>query len=289
MKANYKIILVLAMTAAMLLIANRPCWAVKGGKENIWEDEPRVEYRRIELTDERIEHIMNRLRETNPEKAKELEKLRSKDPEKFKAEIRDVMYKQFGKKFKEEGKKFREEGKRFREQSREFRRRGMHERHAEHLEWLEKNYPEEAKKLVELREKKPELYTRRLGLGLKRYGRIMEAAKENPELAQALKEDLELKEKRDKLLGKIRAATDDDEKKELVKELEEVINSRFDLIVKRKQIKYELLSKKLEKLKKRVERSEAEIVKWKESKFKNENVKARLEELISQTEKVNWD
>ncbi|MBA7708375.1 hypothetical protein ES703_117273 [subsurface metagenome] len=96
-----------------------------------------------------------------------------------------------------------------------------------------------------------------------------------------------LKGKRDKLLGKIRAASDKDEKKELVENLEEVISSRFDLIVRRKQVEYEQLHKKLEKLQKRVKQSEAEVEKWK--KVKSEKVKERLKELISRSEKFRWD
>ena len=60
----------------------------------------------------------------------------------------------------------------------------------EHIEWLEQNYPDEAKKLAELREKDPGLYMRKLGLSLKKYGKIAEASRENPQLAEVLKEDL---------------------------------------------------------------------------------------------------
>ncbi len=177
----------------------------------------------------------------------------------------------------------------FGEGRREMMRGRIRERHTEYIEWLKKNYPDEAEKLAELREKKPDLYMRHIVLSLKRYGRIAEAAKENPELAEVLKEDLEFKKERDKLLRKIRAASDDDEKKESVEQLQEVIGSRFDLIVRRKQMEYEQLLKKLEKLRERVKESEAEVGKWKDAEFKNENVKVRLGELISRTEEFRWD
>jgi len=164
----------------------------------------------------------------------------------------------------------------------------MHERHGEYLEWLGKNYPEEAKKIADLEGKNPELYGRRIGLGFRKHRRILEAAKENPALAEVLKEDLELKEKRDKLLRKIRAATDDNEKKETTKQLEEVVSSRFDLIVKRKQIEYEQMLKKLERLKKQVEESESKVEKWKDAAFKSESIKARLEELVGETNAFKW-
>jgi len=295
MKTTYGTILVLAVATVVLFVAPLPCGAVgkEKEKEKIWsEDEPRRLHRRFELTEERIERIMNRLKETNPKKAEELEQLREKEPEKFKAELRKVTREQFGKKFRERTKKRSE---------RHMRRplgggtpgypgmrgMGMHRRHGELLEWLEKHHPEEAERLRDMRADRPELFERRMGLGLKKYGRILAAVRENPELANVLKEDLELKQQRDKLLKEIEA-TSDDERGELVKELEEVISSRFDLIVKRKQIEYEQMLKKLEKLKKRVEESESKVEKWKDAAFKNESIKARLEELVGKTDKFRW-
>ncbi len=268
MKTSYTITLVLAMAAAMLLATPLPCGAVKETEqENIWlEDEPNrqpTEWPGKELRGRRRERLKKEWREWMHER-----------PEKERWE-----------RMHERPKKEIREGKRSRSRG----RTGMRERHAEHLEWLGKNYPKEARELAGLREGKPELYTRRLGLCLKRYGRIMEAAKENPELAQALKEDLELKKKRDKLLRKIRTAADDGEKKKLVKKLEEVISGRFELIVKRKQIRYEQMRRKLEKLEARVKRSEAKVKKWQDVKFRNESVKARLKELVGETEKFKWD
>jgi len=294
MKTTYGTILVLVMATAMLLAAPLPCVAVEKDEGNILaEDEPKRGHKLFELTDEAIERMMNRLAKSNPEEAKELEKLRDRDPEKF----REAMRERLGKKYK--GRMGQRAGRKPRKGPdmpggpaggrKEMVREQMREKHTECLEWLEKNYPEEAKKLAELRGKKPELYRRQIELSLKKYGRIAKAAKENPELAEALKEDLELKKERDELLGKIRATSDDDEKKKLVKKLEEVVGSRFDLIVKRKQIKYEHLREKLEGLKERVKQSEAEVEKWKDAKFKNENVKARLEELTSKIESFKWD
>lgn len=331
MKTIYGTILVLVMTAAVLLAVPRPCRAAETKKENIWSDDrPRGERRQFELTDERIERIMNRLREQNPKRAEDLSQLRDKDMEKFKDELRKTMREQFGRRSREgigqRGRQSRQgrasmerPGRAGRERpqgmpsmrpggdsrfggpgggpggshrpggggpGRGMIRERMREMHGEYIEWLEKNYPEKAEKLAELREEKPELYMRKIALSLKTYGRIARAAKENPKLAEVLKEDLELKQKRDKLLGKIRAASDD-EKKNLTKKLQKVVDSRFDLIIKRKQIRYEYLRKKLEKIKEEVGKSEAEVEKWKD--IKEQKVKERIEELVSQTEKLNWD
>lgn len=51
----------------------------------------RPQGRQFQLTDEMINRIMGRLAEADPEKAKELEKLRKSDPEKFKAELMKSM------------------------------------------------------------------------------------------------------------------------------------------------------------------------------------------------------
>ena len=306
MKKSYGKILVLAIITAILLTAPLPAVAVEKEKESIWlEQEPDWGHRRFELTQETIERMMGQLKEVNPARAQELEKLREKDPEKFKAELRKAMREQHRKRFGEHREQRQQRtGRRSWERPdmrmrpgkpgepagqphREMTRERLREKHAEYIEWLEENYPQEAEKLSELREKKPELYMRRVWLSKKQYGRIAEAAKENPKLAEVLKEDLELKKERDKLCRKIRSVSDDKKKKELIAQLEEIVGARFDFIVKRKQLKYEQLRKKLEELKKQVKQSQAEVEKWKGAK--DEKVKERLEELISQTEKFNWD
>jgi len=313
MKATYGTILVLVMATAVLLSTPLPCGAVEKEGKSIWrDDEPKGRHKWWKLTDEKIERIMNRLKEADPKKAEELEKLREKNEEKFRAELRKVVHERYRKHTGRRSRPRGEPNKPFMKPYRPGRgprmghpgmpgmkERGgmrmdmgmgmnMQEKRAEYLKWLKENYPEKTDELAELREENPELYMRKLWRGYKKYRRIVEAEKENPELAQALKEDLELKNRRDTLLRKIRAASDD-EKRELAKELKGVVSNRFDLIVKRKQIEYEQLLKKLEKLKERVKQSEAEVEKWKDVKFKNENVKARVEELVSGAGKFKWN
>jgi len=50
------------------------------------------------LSKERVDRIISRLKQTDPEKAEELEKLRAEDPEKFKAELRKTMRTRFAQK-----------------------------------------------------------------------------------------------------------------------------------------------------------------------------------------------
>jgi len=124
---------------------------------------------------------------------------------------------------------------------------------------------------------------------MEKYGYIYGAWTQNPELGRVLKEKLELKEKRDKLLGKIRDARNEKEKKELTRQLQEVVSNRFDLMVREKQIAYKQLLRRLQELQKRVEESQAEVDKWMDPKFKKQNVDARVEELIGRTKGLKWD
>ncbi len=304
MRTNYvKIVVVAAM--AFLLVSTLACRAGEKKKDFWGEDRPRHRQRdrqsQFELTEDRIERIMERLKEAEPEKAKELEKLQEEDPNKFKAELRKTMRERFGKRLRERGK----EGT-GRSRSGGPGRGGprghggppghggpmagrMQRRHGELLEWLERNYPEAAEQLRDLHGDKPELFSKRMGLGLKRYGRIMEAEKENPELAAVLKEDLELKQQRDKLLRRVRKAKDEEKKKEVLAELQDVVGARFDLIVKRKEMEYEELRKRLARLRRQVQKSEENVEKWKDADYKAENVKARVTELVGGSEEFKWE
>src|SRR4030043_360354 len=101
MKTSYVTILVLA-TAALLSTTALYCRAAEDvNEDNIWlEDTAKGEHRRPELTEEKIERIMNRLTETDPNKAEQLKQLQQKDSEEFKTELRKVMREQFGKKIR---------------------------------------------------------------------------------------------------------------------------------------------------------------------------------------------
>ena len=162
----------------------------------------------------------------------------------------------------------------------------MQRKHEEYLDWLKENYPQEAQELEKVRQENPELYMRRVMHSSRKYGRIAEAAKDNPELAAVLKEDLELKDERDEIVQKLRSA-EGEETEALTAELKEIVSRRFDLIVKRKQLQHKQLLEKLEKLKKQVEESEAEAEKWEATK--DEKVQSRLKELLERSEKFRWD
>ena len=281
------------------------------------------------LTENMIKRIMAGMAEREPEKAEELKQLQKNNPEKFQEEIRKIMRrhargkqarrmegqdnKQHQKPMKGDGSQA-QRGQKQRPQQGEHQpsgmRRGMEQgmgpemmmghpggdrrglsrqMHDEYLEWLEENYPEKAKKLAKLKDEKPELYRKMLQADLEKYGEIAKLSKEHPEMAKILKEDLALKDKRDTLLRKIKTAANESEKTQLFKELQTVLSGRFDLIVQRKQIEYDLLHKRLEKMQKRVAQSQAQIEKWKDNEFKSSNINARMEELVGKVEQFKWE
>ncbi len=279
MKTQYLKITVLAAAVIVLAVAMPVNAAGKGEKSSWIEDE-----RGWPTSEERMERMMNRLKETDPNKAAEFEKLRATDPNAFRAAIRDMVREQFKERMllgdiggpqPRPGPK----GEMIRER--------LYERGDEYLDWLKANYPEEAERLTELQKDKPELYKRQLWLGARKYGRIAEAAQENPELAKVLKEDLELRNKSFEILRKIKATTDEAEKQKLIAELEETTSERFDVILKRKQMEYERLRQEIERLQEQVKQNEIQLEKWNTNKA--ERVKERVKELLSRTEKFEWE
>ncbi|MCH8120494.1 MAG: hypothetical protein IIC00_12290 [Planctomycetes bacterium] len=281
MEFSRRIIVVLVMAVVATVIVLPSSAEEKKDEKNIWTEGesrgpgrgpgPGRGSRRFELTDEEIDRVMKGLKESNPEKAKELAKLREKEPEKFRDELRRHGREEFGKIIRERIDNWRKR------------------RRAEFLESLEKLVPKEARELAKLKDTNPDLYAEKYELILRKYGRIIEEGRRNPELAEVLIEDLKLKKRRDELLKKIKAVKSENEKKKLVAELEEVVAGRFDLIVRRKQIAYERLLRWLEGLQKRIRESRGEIVRWRDEKLKNENVKQRTGDLLEEIPKFNWD
>ena len=266
-----------AAVAAAFFVLQHPAEASEGEpeKEDIWsqtEQRGPRSYRRFELTEDEIGRIMRSLKKENPRRAKQLESLREKDPEQFKALLREHGGSELTKIMVERAEAW------------------IQRRQAEFLEWLEKNYRKVAQELGKLKQKNPGLYAERVRHVQEKYEPIYEAERRNnPELAAVLKEDLDLKEKRVVLLKKIWDAKGEKEKARFRGQLEQIVAQRFDLIVRRKQIAYSRLLRWIAELQKRVEESRKEIAKWEDVKFKAENVKSRTEDLIRKKVPFKWD
>ena len=214
---------------------------------------------------------MQGLKQRDPKKAKELGELRTKDPEKFKAELGRSAHDELAKLMEERMEKWRQQ------------------RRTEFLDWLEKNYSREARGLANLKERDPNLYDKKLGSMREKYGPIRDAERRNPQLAEVLKEDLRLKDREEELVAKIKASTNQKEKEKLDAELDEVVADRYDLILRRKQIAYEQLLKQLEEMQNRIKDSHAEMLKYQDSKIKSENVKQRKKDLLEGNKGFPWN
>jgi len=276
MQLKHGIIVILIMATITVL----PCSADEKGKENIWSETesrgpgqrpgggrgpgPGAGHRRF--TEEDIDRFLKEMKESNPEKAKKLATLREKDPEKFREELRKSVREQFAKRVESWRSRWR----------------------GEFLQWLGNTVPKQARDLSKLKDKDSDLYVKKYELVRRKYWRIFEEGRRNPELAEVLKADLELKERQEMLLKKIKDAGNENEKKQLMSQLEEVVGNKYDLLIRRKQIEYELLLKRLEELQKALRESRDEIFKWKDEKIKAQNVKVRIKELTEQSRRFPW-
>ncbi|MGD1042080.1 MAG: hypothetical protein ABR913_03325 [Sedimentisphaerales bacterium] len=257
----------------------------------------------FEPTPEQTDHILAELKEKNPQEANELTKLREKDPNAFRVELRNHMREQFMSRMMEQrgeqGKPFENAQGKWQPQQGQMpqapgpgmgmMREKMQEKTDEFLKCLKENYPDEAAKLEQLKKDNPEQYMRALMISGKKYGGICQAVKDDPNLAKVLKDQMDLRNKRSELLKQIKATTDEKQKKALTAELEQIVGQQFDLIVKRKQMAYEDLTKKLADLQKEVNQRKAEVEKWKGKDYKNQKVKERVTELLNEKEKFEWD
>lgn len=284
MKAKYGLFLIL-MLAVMITVSALPCRAqgtseekkAEEKKEDIWTQEgpsgpggrggpgrggPR-RGPRFDLTDEEIGRILKSVRESNPDKAKELEKMRDKDPNGFQSELREHGRDEFDKIIRERIGKWREQ------------------RREEFLKWLEENFRRQAEELKRLQDD-PDLYWTKYEIIRQKFWPPFDAERRNPELGEVLKEKIRVEYWRDRLLREIGRVKNEKKKKELINKLREALGRWFDLRVREKEIRYKWLSDRLEELKKRVEVSQKEINKLKKPKVKKQKVDEQIEYLLKQ-------
>ncbi|HEC03842.1 MAG TPA: hypothetical protein ENI81_09930 [Phycisphaerales bacterium] len=269
------IVLVLAV-AAVLTTSGLPCGAEEKKQEDkslFTQDDQRSQRLRRwqpELTKEEITRVLESLKKKDPKTANELVKLRGREPDRFQEELR------------------RRGGEAYEEIRREHAERWRQQRRAEFLDWLKKNYRREARSLASLKGRNPDLYEEKLNAMRQKYDPIRDAERKNPELAVVLKEDLRLKERRNELVAKIKATKKQDDKKKLITELNDVVARRYDLIVQRKIISYEWLTKRLEDLQNYIKRSKAEIEEARKKEIKAENIKQRMKILLEGKKGFTW-
>jgi hypothetical protein len=225
------------------------------------------------ISEDRMNQLLVQIRKENPARADELEKLRKENIEKFRSQIRSEVSRLLRQQPPREGGPERWRGR-------------MERMHDDFIAWMEKNYPEQAAALKQVREKEPDKYMERVMEKMHTYDPIRQAERSNPKLAQVMKDDLELQKQRDALVRQIHSATGKDRDK-LLAELKDVVSRRFDIIMARKQLQYDDLKKRLEDLQKEVQKQERELEKLKTNKDKA--VKEHFDELVNKAEKMNWN
>ena len=215
MKTAHKLILALFVTALFAVCTT----AVYAEDDPLADDQgPRARGRGVELTEEKINEIMTKLEETNPEQAQRLEKLREENPAIFQMQMRRIARGDTANRRKRKTRPGRGEapggmmpGMMSMRGERDGRGAEMaRQKEAELLEWLGKNDPNKAEELSKLKDDNPRLYIKKMGSIIRKYRRVIEAEKNNPALAAVLKEDIELKGQVSELMRKFRTATDDE-------------------------------------------------------------------------------
>jgi len=280
MRTINRIVTEAAVLMLVLFVTTLPCY---GEAKKKAPEKDKKESRR-ELTDKKIEEALEHISKADAKEGKRLVELRKKDPEQFEKAIREHL----------RGHSLRRGEGGSRMSGQRGRGRGwerMKRRSAEHLEWLGKHYPDNAKKLIELKKKNEELYRKKIFVSMKIYYRIEKASRDgNDELVKVLKEDLILRDTRNELREQIAKEKDKKKKEELIAELEEVVSKRFDLILKRKEIAYKQLLIRLEKLMQEIKKSEAELKERQTPDYKNVSVTERLKELLGKKKRrFKWE
>ena len=161
----------------------------------------------------------------------------------------------------------------------------LEKKHVQFIEWLQENYPDKAEQLLADQNKKPNEFVQRLAEVMEVYEPIQKADRYNPELAKVLRKDLELQDQRDQLIREISLANEQD-RPELLKRLKETVAARFDNIIHKKQLIYNHLRKRLERLKEKLETRAKELEQLKAEK--DQSVEKRMKELTEQAEKIDW-
>ena len=260
---NKSVLTVFVCAIILVSIGEVSFAAEKKKPDDIWISD--TSHKGSHISKERINELLKRIKSDNPELAKKLEELRKSQSDKFHGEF-----------FKAARKYL------LSDQDKERFKASI----GEYVEWLKENYPEEDAKLAKIQENSPDIYTRHVMMSKRRYGKIMDTQKKNPALAEIMKEDLHLNRRRYELVGKINKAKGKEAEK-LKKELEEVVSARFDLVVRKKQLQYESLEKKIESIKRQIAKQKIAVQKLKDNKI--QATKERIEDLLSDKEKVKWD
>ena len=254
---------------------------------SIWEDPLIDPFGGVVLTERRIDQFLERLAKTNPGRAGELGALRIAQPQQFRSQIREEMAKRFFQSIRQPSGAEPQPAAAPPPVSPpasppEQTGDAVQHKHKELIAWLEKNFPQQADEL----KANPAPSPGRIAELLNRYEPVMRAERDNPPLAAAMKEDITIQMQSDELLMDLQYA-DEKEREAIIKELNTLTSTRFDLIVRKREIQYEQLRGRLAKLQQDLDKQKSELDKLKGDKEKS--IKDRVAELVERTQKTNWN
>lgn len=287
--------LVLRLSGLVLLMFSLPLYADEGDRQessspaeqkagspsasDIWEEVSFESEQDIDLTDPRILRLLEEIRQSDPQKAEQMEKLRHSDPGQFaemiRVEIRNALKPKAAP--NDTSGSDTEKPSEWREQ--------LQKRHENFMEWFSREYAADHGELVKVRDADPEKYVQRVMDMMTIYEPIQRAQRYNPPLADVMKQDIELQKQRDALLLQIRKAVAEEQPR-LLKELETLVGARFDIIVQKKELQYESLRKRLDKLAVQLDQQALELENLKKNKA--QTVEDHIRELMSRTETISW-
>ncbi|ARN56752.1 hypothetical protein [Sedimentisphaera salicampi] len=279
-----KTALFLILTASLLIAADEVFDEPDGGKQR-----GRMQKQQ---TGKMYNRMLEKIAEEDKARAEKLRTLREENPKEFHEEMKEMLKGKMGRPdfrghddHHRPGERRFEPGERFRAKFKE----RFAKRNDEFIEWLEENFPEEAEKMEKAFEADPNSAFKNTAYIRNKYRRIFEIEKRHPEMAELMKNDLELKERRDQITKQLRSCEDEQEKKELKNELRDIVSMRFNVILEKRRLKLEDLKEKLKQIEKEINKQQNDLETLDDQR--DSLIKSRMEELVeeSKKQKVDWE
>ena len=151
--------------------------------------------------------------------------------------------------------------------------------------WLYRFFPDYAKDIKDL-ENNPQEYQKKFKEYRIMFRRLWRGYKFNREYGKTLVQEVELRVERFGVLKKLQAAKSNEQKTKIRDDLIKVVYKEFDVAVKVKKLEYEGLKRRIKWFQRRLVKREDEVKKLVANK--SQEVKNRVEDLITGEEKINW-
>lgn len=249
-------------------------------RTDIWDEHLVHPFDAIVLTEQQIDRFLARLSQSSGARAAELKKMRITQPQRFRWEIREEIATRFFQRIspsdtvkpKPAENVIAADGP----------SDAAVERYDALMAWLETTFPRQAEQL----KANPAPSEARINELFSRYEPVMRAERNNPPLAEAMKEDIATQMRCDELLLELPYAGEND-RQAIVGELEQLTSKRFDLIVLKRQLQHDQLRRRLERLSQELDKKKDELELLRNSK--DQAVKERVKELVERTDKTDWN